>query len=145
MHKYKIHPEGCNQPTDLSSPLHPKRKTKQPPKKSIRASIMLKKSSGNESLVLFQCNVFHLWPLLHMSDCYEDRLLWISLNDSGNLNISIQLSIFLIFWRGFWWLGRMFWLLPFSSHFVQAMEVAVKGKSPSYLHLFQRWHQWDWW
>lgn len=30
----------------------------------------------------------------------------------------------------------MFWLLPQSSHFARAMEVAVKGKSPSYLHLF---------
>lgn len=27
-------------------------------------------------------------------------------------------------------------LLPQSSHFGRAMEVAVKGKSPSYLHLF---------
>lgn len=33
-------------------------------------------------------------------------------------------------------LVRMFWLLPQSSHFARAMEVAVKGKSPSYLHLF---------
>lgn len=33
-------------------------------------------------------------------------------------------------------LVRMFSLLPQSSHFARAMEVAVKGKSPSYLHLF---------